>query len=81
MTLESFKALPDIVRFMEEPDRHWQQSVKPNTPQFKSDILLEHLDYPSSFTSGDPEYDKASLKKIKAKPVVHYEMKKTRVVY
>ncbi|MDY3363568.1 DUF6630 family protein [Riemerella anatipestifer] len=69
MTLESFKALPDIVRFMEESDRYWQQSVKPNSSQFKSDILLEHLNYPSSFKSNDPEYDKASLKKIKAKNI------------
>ncbi len=67
MTLESFKALPDIVRFMEEPDCHWQQSIKPNTPQFKSDIVLEYTYYPSSFESDNPEEDKASLKKIKAK--------------
>ncbi|ADZ12049.1 hypothetical protein J5295_03795 [Riemerella anatipestifer] len=69
MTLESFKALPDIVRFMEEPDCHWQQSIKPNTPQFKSDIVLEYTYYPSSFESDNPEEDKASLKKIKAKNI------------
>lgn len=63
------KALSDIVRFMEEPEHHWQQRVKPNSSQLKSDILLEHLNYPSSFKSNDPEYDKASLKKIKAKNI------------
>ncbi|MDY3318773.1 hypothetical protein PG637_05065 [Riemerella anatipestifer] len=67
MTLESFKALSDIVRFMEEPERHWQQRVKPNSSQLKSDILLEYLNYPSSFKSNAPKYDKASLKKIELK--------------
>lgn len=69
MNTTNLKYLPEIVEFMENPDQHWEKIVETNTAQFKSDILLEDLYYPSSFESDDAKEDKANLKKLKAKNI------------
>ena len=69
MNTTNLKYLPEIFAFMENPDQHWEKIVETNSAQFKSDISLKYLDYPSSFESDDAKEDKANLKKIKAKNI------------
>lgn len=64
--MENIKYLHKIVAYMEKPDLYWQQNIKAYTASFRSNIILEHLFYPSSFESDNPKEDKDNLKKIKA---------------
>ena len=69
MNTTNLKYLPEIVQFMENPDQHWEQKVATHAAQFKSDIVVEYLLYPSSFESDDPKENEENLKKIKAKNI------------